>query len=190
MGLFGKLFGSSKNDPSPVQNTHELMEEDQFWNILSTSISKSNDDYEMQQEALRNELQKLSPLDILKFDNKFRILRGTINTWDFWAAAYIMNGGCSDDSFLDFRGWLIGQGKTTYYNALKDINSLTRLTNFNNGDWEGLGYIASEVFEEMTEEEIPMGITENTETTGTEWDEEGDDLKNRYPKLWETYGDT
>jgi hypothetical protein len=30
-----------------------------------------------------------------------------------WVAAYLMNGGCSDDGFDYFRGWLIAQGRTT-----------------------------------------------------------------------------
>ena len=31
--------------------------------------------------------------------------------WDLWGAAYLANGGCSDDGFDYFRGWLIGQGR-------------------------------------------------------------------------------
>jgi hypothetical protein len=30
---------------------------------------------------------------------------------DQWGAAYLANGGCSDDGFDYFRGWLIGQGR-------------------------------------------------------------------------------
>lgn len=31
-----------------------------------------------------------------------------------WAAAYVINGGCSDDGFDYFRGWLIVQGHEVY----------------------------------------------------------------------------
>jgi hypothetical protein len=44
------------------------------------------------------ELLKLSGIEILEFDNKFRTLKEKFIV-GFWAAAYIINGG-SDDSFL------------------------------------------------------------------------------------------
>ncbi|KJY36516.1 DUF4240 domain-containing protein, partial [Streptomyces sp. NRRL S-495] len=31
-----------------------------------------------------------------------------------WSAAYVINGGCSDDGFDYFRGWLIAQGRGTF----------------------------------------------------------------------------
>ena len=37
-----------------------------------------------------------------------------------------MKNGCSDDSFLDFRAWLIAQGKETYLEALRDPDTLSQ----------------------------------------------------------------
>lgn len=37
--------------------------------------------------------------------------------WDVWAAAYLIGGGCSDDSFMDFRAGLIAQGRDWYQKA-------------------------------------------------------------------------
>ena len=39
--------------------------------------------------------------------------------WDLWAVAYIMNGGCSDDGFDYFLGWLVGQGRERFSAALR-----------------------------------------------------------------------
>jgi hypothetical protein len=39
---------------------------------------------------------------------------------DLWALAYLLRGGCSDDSFMDFRAWLILQGREAYAGALED----------------------------------------------------------------------
>jgi hypothetical protein len=41
-----------------------------------------------------------------------------------WAAAYVINGGCSDDGFDYFRGWLTAQGKDVFLRALADPDSL------------------------------------------------------------------
>lgn len=44
-----------------------------------------------------------------------------------WAAAYVINGGCSDDGFDYFRGWLVTQGEEVYTTALADPDSLAAL---------------------------------------------------------------
>lgn len=41
-----------------------------------------------------------------------------------WAAAYVVNGGCSDDGFDYFRGWLILQGREVFERAMADPDAL------------------------------------------------------------------
>lgn len=43
---------------------------------------------------------------------------------DLWGAAYLINGGASDDGFDCFRGWLICQGRATYEAVVADPDSL------------------------------------------------------------------
>ncbi|MEU1251459.1 DUF4240 domain-containing protein [Micromonospora arida] len=38
--------------------------------------------------------------------------------WDVWAAAYLIGGGCSDDSFIDFRAGVIALGREWYERVL------------------------------------------------------------------------
>lgn len=171
-----------------VQDSKEIMESEKFWKIIEISKSESLGDYEKQQSVLEKELLKLTAKEVLEFDNKFRTLRGQIYNWDFWGAAYIINGGCSDDCFSDFRGWLIGQGKLTLENAVKNIESLSKLNNTNNGDWEGLSYIATDVYKKKTGNDMPHGIQENFKITGEEWEEEQNELKSRFPKLYAKFG--
>ena len=191
MGIFDKLFGKKEQVNTPkesVQNSEQLMNSGKFWEIIATSKANSSGDYEKQQAELEKELLKMTAIEILEFDNKFRTLRGEVYNWDFWAAAYIINGGCSDDCFSDFRGWLIGQGKSTFENAVKDISTLTKLEDTNDGDWEGLSYVPTDAYEKKTGNDIPQGIRENMDITDVEWDEEGQDLQNKYPELWKTFG--
>ena len=186
MGFLQKLFGGNKGgDFKPSTDT---MPDDQFWRIIRETHKKANGDYEAQQEMLDSRLGKMTPQNILLFDNKFRQLRGEAYSWDLWGAAYIIHGGCSDDSFNDFRGWVIAQGKDFYYKTLANPETLAELDKEKfDVDWEGMGYISSSVFEEITDSEMPRGFFENTEIKGEEWDEEGDDLKTRFPLLWKKY---
>jgi len=196
MGLFDKLFGGTKkasdNEPSKNSNfttSDKLMEEDQFWNIIKTSKDNSNGDFERQQKKLEDELRKLTPDDIILFGNRFRYFRGFANKWELWGAIYIINGGCSDDTFNDFGEWVIGQGKDFYYRTIKDPETLVEVNReqIEEIDYEGLGYVPSTVFEEVTGQEMPYPFQENQDMTGSEWKEESDDLKNMFPKLYAKY---
>ncbi|SFF01514.1 Protein of unknown function [Actinacidiphila alni] len=44
-----------------------------------------------------------------------------------WAAAYTINGGCSDDGFDYFRGWLIAQGRDVFERVTADPDTLADL---------------------------------------------------------------
>lgn len=198
MGLFDKLFGGAKKDSNvePPKNTNftssdKLMDEDQFWKIIQTTKDNSNGDFEEQQEELANELRKLTPDDIILFGNRFRYFRGQANTWELWGAIYIIHGGCGDDSFNDFREWVIGQGKDFYYKTIKDPESLVQIDTdkIDEVEWEGLGYVHSTIFKELTGQEMEYLFKEKQETTGVEWEEESDDLKNMFPKLYAKYPD-
>ncbi|MFF2845729.1 DUF4240 domain-containing protein [Streptomyces sp. NPDC058001] len=41
-----------------------------------------------------------------------------------WGAAYTINGGCSDDGFDYFRGWLVAQGREVFERAVADPDTL------------------------------------------------------------------
>lgn len=108
MGFLSNLFGGKKGrEFAPTKDT---MPDDRFWQVIDMSYQKSRGDFEQQQEIIYQELRKLSPVEVIHFDNKFRKLRGEAYTWDLWGAIYIINGGCGDDSFMDFRDWVIAQG--------------------------------------------------------------------------------
>ena len=197
MGLFDTLFGGTKkNRTTEPPNTNftasdALMDEDQFWKIIQTAKDNANEDYEQQQEELADELRKLTPDDIILFGNRFRYFRGQANTWELWGAIYIIHGGCGDDSFNDFREWVIGQGRDFYYRTINNPETLVDVDTdkIEDVEWEGLGYVPATVFEELTRQEMPYPYQEKQETTGNEWEEEGDDLKQMFPRLAAKYSD-
>lgn len=44
-----------------------------------------------------------------------------------WAAAYLINGGCSDDGFDYFRGWLVLQGRAVFERVVVEPDELAGL---------------------------------------------------------------
>ncbi|WP_257233953.1 DUF4240 domain-containing protein [Streptomyces sp. JV178] len=53
-------------------------------------------------------------------------LLGTSYRAPLWAAAFTINGGCSDDGFDYVRGWLVLQGHEVFERAVADPDSLAR----------------------------------------------------------------
>lgn len=100
------------------------MTEDQFWSIIEASRADAEGDQDKQRKAIEAALIPLPPASSLAFQAIFNRLHAQSYMEKLWGAAYVMNGGCSDDGFDYFRGWLIAQGRAVYDTALKDPDSL------------------------------------------------------------------
>jgi hypothetical protein len=94
-----------------------------FWKIID-SARKENDGWEDMYEPLVDRLTALEPNEILLWKNIFDEYQILSYKNKLWAAAYVINGGCSDDGFDYFRGWLTAQGRKIFLKALKEPDSL------------------------------------------------------------------
>jgi len=161
------------------------MDRTEFWSLVEAAKEESHGDGERQVEILGTMLEKQTPEDILAFDRIFWELMHESYSNDLWAAAYILNGGCSDDCFDYFRGWLIAQGRTVYENALKDPETLADIAEFEEVELEDMLGVGGSAYEAVTGHDLPERHIEtllnNTAPTGEEWDE--DSLESKYPKL-------
>jgi hypothetical protein len=139
-----------------------MMDENQFWELIESSYYRS-DDLDEFAVILTNKLKKLSSEEIIGFKLREEKLRFDSYNSDFWCAGYIINGGCSDDSFEYFRCWVIAHGKDIFYNALKNPDSLADIYNPEIDDYtfEDLMYVANEAFETKTGKDIDEYIDRN-----------------------------
>jgi hypothetical protein len=94
-----------------------------FWGIIETARSQSGPELPFDQ-ALTRQLASLTEDGIFEFQETFYQLRNALYRWDVWAAAYLIGGGCSDDSFIDFRAGVIAQGREWYEKAQASPDSL------------------------------------------------------------------
>jgi hypothetical protein len=93
------------------------MDKDTFWKMVDQS-RRGTKDVDEQMERLFALVRELDPPEILEFDRCFLECVKDAFRGDLWAAAYIINGGCSDDGFDYFLGWLIALGRINYETAL------------------------------------------------------------------------
>src|SRR5262249_58406734 len=114
-------------------------------------------DQERQLAAVRKQLRKLSPEEVRDFARWLDEKLVGAYTWDLWGAAYLINGGCSDDGFHYFRAWLISRGQAVYEGAVQNPDSLAGLTDPERDDYEfeDLWHIPQDVYKELTGEEMP-----------------------------------
>ncbi|WP_030769978.1 DUF4240 domain-containing protein [Streptomyces sp. NRRL F-2664] len=95
----------------------------EFWSVIETARSAATADKTFS-EALVDELASRPQVDILSYQERFDEVHEAVYRWDMWAAAYLIGGGCSDDSFMDFRAGLIALGRDWFEKAAACPDSL------------------------------------------------------------------
>ena len=145
---YTKRLEKTKPVEQPVS---EMMDEDQYWAMIDASI-KNSAGPESQRNHLITQLEQCEPLDIIKFRLRTNKLLYDTYTSDMWCAAYLLNGGCSDDGFEYFRLWLISRGKDVYETAKENpdwlVTQLDQSTEV--GFYEDLWYAADFAFHRRT----------------------------------------
>jgi Protein of unknown function (DUF4240) len=160
---------------------------DQFWAIIHEVHNGSNGDMDQKCELLDERLRQLSLDEVRSFGQHFIDCEDRAYTWELWAAAYIICGGCSDDKFSDFRSTLISNGRETFEMALANSEALADIKyNADNAAYEGYQYVPWTVYGDMSSgQRIPRLRPHPTTPSGQVWDEAK--VAETYPKLAEQY---
>lgn len=163
------------------------MNADEFWQIIDSVNSGSGGDMDRKCELLGNRLTQLNEQELMDFVDHFDAADAAAYTWPLWGAAYVMNGGCSDDSFSDFRATLISHGRKIYEMALSDPESLADLDLSDVEDicYEGFQYVKNDVAEKVLGELPKRRVPFPDEPSGANWDEET--VNALYPSLSAKY---
>ncbi|MBX9725350.1 MAG: DUF4240 domain-containing protein [Candidatus Obscuribacterales bacterium] len=168
--------------------TPVTMNEDAFWAIIEKSKRGSSSN-EQQEGHLIAELSKLPAEDIGEFNAIFHIKMAELYRWDLWAIAYIINNGCSDDGFTEFRAWLICQGQDFYKQAIIRPDFVGEQVPVEAGAYDasdttcyGFDLVAGRVYEEKTGFKVFTDFSsEPREPIGYRWDE--DELPSMFPSV-------
>lgn len=154
-----------------------------FWQLIEASKSAGGGDPDTQVAALQEKLQSVPESEIVEFD---RLLHGQLDRSyrrDLWAAAYIINGGCSDDGFDYFRAWLIAQGREVFEQALQDPETLVEVAE-PEAELELFMYAAIKAYEVKAKKKFPYSRRGPRELSGDEWEETPECLQKKFPKLF------
>ncbi|MEA5463876.1 DUF4240 domain-containing protein [Leptothoe sp. PORK10 BA2] len=161
-----------------------------FWKLIDKARHTSKDDAEQQLAELALLLDELSAEEIVEFHYLLYSFFNKSYTWELWGAAYVIGGGCSDDGFDYFRGWLISRGEKVFTTALEEPDKLASMINdadeATDCQVEGWESVAVDAWCRKTGQDnssFPARPFENLihDPAGEEWQEE--DLDRLYPML-------
>ena len=136
----------------PIRGSREnLMSEDQFWEIIEKTKA---DDPQDQLDKLVGLLSTMTVDDVFGFDYRLDKFLELSYSSDLWAAAYIICGGCPDDSFDYFRAWLISKGRDVFEKAIENPDSLadflSEADEYDFPENEEILYASLDAYEELT----------------------------------------
>jgi len=173
--------------------TRAALDDSSFWEIIETSARKAYGNVNGIVGKVREHLLQLQPAEIISFQ---LILSTNLNasySWGLWGAAYLINGGCSDDGFEYFRCWLVTRGRKVFASALVTPDSLAEVVDPDEDhlehECESLLYVARSAYQTVTNGEMPPGhLRRSREPAGENW--EFDDVAEtakRLPRLSSLY---
>lgn len=166
------------------------MDLEQFWQLQEQTKVESDNNGERQAELLVAALVALGRRDIVDYRNLHRELHDAAYLGDLWTAASTIDCGCGNDGFMDFRSWLIGQGKQIYERALANPDSLADAVPL--GAYtqvEPLLYVAYKAYRLLTGNDLDVDrIGEPPDLVGQPTENEEEQAR-IVPKLYAKFGD-
>lgn len=158
-----------------------------FWAIVDAARAAATPEHDDLAERLRAELDARSPDEIAAFDATFVRLFDAAYRWDLWAAAAIVEGDPSEETFDEVRAGLLAQGRAVYEAALADPASIGALPRRGVALAQGaLLDVAASAYAAKTGAPLPEPPGPRpTEPAGEAWEE--DELASRFPELAEAF---
>ncbi len=136
------------------------------------------------------ELAGLTDADLAAFEHHHDAAFHGSYDWGLWAAAYVIDRGCSDDGFDYFRAYLISLGRGAYDAAVADPDSLADLQLADSATWEDWMSPTMAVIHARTGRyafagDLDPRFAMPREPSGVGWEE--NDLPTRLPRLATKY---
>ena len=172
------------------------MNKERFWSIVDATRlappSHARDvDFGERNRLYRAALAGLTPEEILDFRYYLEERLIEAYRWDLWAAAILIEDGCTDGSFRDFRAWLVAQGRETFEAALRDPETLADNAELKVSDgatYPAFVSIPWEVYQYQAGHDMPeLDLAHPSQPAGEKSSEEPIELAERFPRLYQAF---
>jgi hypothetical protein len=171
------------------------MDIETFWAMIDSARLKSGGELESYLDLLIESLEKLSIEEIIAFDDLLYEMDVKAKKQMVWDAGQLILCGCSEDTFMDFRDWLIAQGKEVFEKAIENPDSLVDVVDVtirdddkgNIGSYIFFGVVARDAYENKTGQAFSRKQREYKPIAGTGHAEE--EFATVFPRLTAKLGD-
>ena len=168
------------------------MRTDDFWAVIARATAdRPASPAEVATRAVAD-LASRDPEEIVAWGRHLDKVMAASGTEDLWAAAYLINGGCSDEGFDHFRGWLIAHGREMVARSVTSPDALAEMPSVRAAADSGAVFeaeevlsIAAEAYEQATGSPLPEGEKRATRPDAADlWDfDDEDEMQRRLPRL-------
>jgi uncharacterized protein DUF4240 len=168
------------------------MRTDDFWAVIGRATAERPASPADVAKRAAAELATLDPAEIVAWGRHLDKVLAASGTEDLWAAAYLINGGCSDEGFDNFRGWLIAHGREAVARSVRSPDSLAEVAVVKAAAENGAVFeaeevlsIAPEAYKQATGSQLPAQERSATRPeAGDLWDfDDEDEMRRRLPRL-------
>jgi Protein of unknown function (DUF4240) len=168
------------------------MRTDDFWAVISRATADRPASPAEVAKRAAADLATRDPEEIVAWGRHLDKVMVASGTQDLWAAAYLINGGCSDEGFDAFRGWLIAHGREAVAQSVRSPDALAELPAVQAASENGAVFeaeevllIAADAYAQATGEEMPAGEKPVTRPDSADlWDfDNEEEMQRRLPNL-------
>jgi hypothetical protein len=158
----------------------------EFWTLVDQARAASGGSIDVQAQELERLLTGRPADDLIAFERIYRELHVQANRYDLWNAGFLIDNGMSDDSFRDFRSWLISRGQAVYEKVLADPESLADVSDARAGEVSGeiFGSAVYDAYENTHGCDLLSEGPFDEEPEGEDVEEE--DIPRQLPRLYAT----
>ncbi|WP_433301915.1 DUF4240 domain-containing protein [Actinoplanes sp. CA-030573] len=168
------------------------MRTDDFWAVIGRATADRPASPGEVAKRAAADLATRDPEEIVAWARHLDKVMAASGTQDLWAAAYLINGGCSEEGFDSFRGWLIAHGREAVARSVKSPDSLADVPAVRAAAENGAVFEAEEVlsiaedaYRQATGSQMPLGEKPVTRPDAADlWDfDNEEEMQRRLPRL-------
>lgn len=168
------------------------MRTEDFWAVIARATADRPGSPDEVAKRAAAELAARDPVEIVAWDRHLGKVMAASGTEDLWAAAYLINGGCSDEGFDAFRGWLIAHGRDVVARVVREPDALAGMPAVRAAADSGAVFeaqevlsIAAQAYELATGGRLPRSDAPPTRPSAADlWDfDDENEMRRRLPRL-------
>jgi len=172
------------------------MNEQIFWELIDKARKIPAGNFETQCVNLTELLtEELSAEEIVAFEHILREKIEEASTWTIMAATFVVCSFISDDTYEDFRAWMVGQGKENFYKILRDPNEICNIVKPSRDlelGGEFMLFAAVNAYLDKTDSDDEDAFYEMIEHPDEKeivqkWPESKNDYRKMFPQLYDTF---